>query len=111
MMNGVVIASSTLLDADQKAQLTYSKGTKIRYRMAFQPGFWVPPVIGGYLVEKALVADGTQILNRMEKYAQKHYGKSVSVNPTSKQSTESRLKARKAKEDIEAKRAKLNKSQ
>jgi len=64
MIDGIALPTATVF---------YSNGTKIRYRMVFQPDFWVPPVIGGYLVKKALVSDGTQILNRMEKYAQKHF--------------------------------------
>lgn len=70
VLDGVVLPSATVIDKDKAGQVIYSTGTKIRYRMVFQPGFWVPPVIGGYLVKKALVSDGTDILNRMERYAQ-----------------------------------------
>ena len=35
-------------------------GTRIRYRMEFEPDFWVPPLIGGYLVKKSLSKDGLE---------------------------------------------------
>jgi len=70
IVDGVVLSSETDVKTLEDKKVVYMQGTKIRYRMEFQPGFWVPPVIGGYLVKKSLVADGEQILNRMEKYAQ-----------------------------------------
>jgi len=63
----VVIPSENV--SESKAEEVKPLGTKIRYTMEFTPGFWVPPLIGDYLVRKALVSDGTQILNRMERYA------------------------------------------
>ncbi len=71
-VNGKALPSSQLFSDEESKSVKYTAGTKIRYRMTFQPDFWVPPIIGGYLVKKALVSDGTQILNRMEKYAHRH---------------------------------------
>lgn len=71
-LDGVVYPVNFEFAEQVKDKVTYSQGTKIRYRMKFHPDFWVPPLIGGYLVKKSMVADGTDILNRMEKYAQEH---------------------------------------
>jgi len=70
-LNNEAQFSSVKFTDEQKESVVYKQGTKIRYTMEFQPGFWVPPVIGGYLVKKAMVSDGTEILNRMEAYAHK----------------------------------------
>jgi hypothetical protein len=44
--------------------------TRIRYQMEFEPGFWVPPLIGGYMVKRSLAQDGIEIMSRMEAHAQ-----------------------------------------
>ena len=44
--------------------------TKINYKMEFEPGFWVPPLLGTYMIKKSLAQDGLEIVERMEKYAQ-----------------------------------------
>jgi hypothetical protein len=44
--------------------------TRIHYTLEFEPDFWVPPIIGGYLVKKSLSEDGVEILSRMEAHAQ-----------------------------------------
>lgn len=47
--------------------------TQIRYQMEFEPDFWVPPIIGGYIVKKSLSEDGLEIMTRMEAHAQGKY--------------------------------------
>ncbi len=44
--------------------------TQIDYKMEFEPGFWVPPLLGTYMIKKSLAKDGLEIVERMEKYAQ-----------------------------------------
>ncbi len=44
--------------------------TQIDYTMEFEPGFWVPPLLGAYIIKKSLAKDGLEIVERMEKYAQ-----------------------------------------
>ena len=44
--------------------------TQIDYSMEFEPGFWVPPLLGTYMIKKSLAKDGLEIVERMEKYAQ-----------------------------------------
>ena len=44
--------------------------TQIDYTMEFEPGFWVPPLLGAYIIKKSLAKDGLEMVERMEKYAQ-----------------------------------------
>ena len=44
--------------------------TQIDYKMEFEPDFWVPPILGTYIIKKSLAQDGLEIVERMEKYAQ-----------------------------------------
>jgi len=55
--------------ADASTQ-TRKKLTQIDYTMEFEPGFWVPPLLGTYMLKKSLAEDGLEIVERMEKYAQ-----------------------------------------
>jgi len=48
----------------------FTSFTKIEYAMEFEPGFWVPPLLGPYMIKKSLAKDGLEIVSRMEKYAQ-----------------------------------------
>ena len=47
--------------------------TQIRYQLEFEPDFWVPPIIGPYLVKKSLAEDGLEIITRMEAHAQGNF--------------------------------------
>jgi len=44
--------------------------TQVDYKMEFEPSFWVPPLLGTYMIKKSLAKDGLEIVERMEKYAQ-----------------------------------------
>lgn len=54
-------------DSNSKTKKTM---TQINYKMEFEPGFWVPPLLGTYMIKKSLAQDGLEIVERMEKYAQ-----------------------------------------
>lgn len=54
--------------------------TEVRYQMEFEPGFWVPPIIGGYIVKKSLSEDGIEIMTRMEAHAQGKYPLDLAKN-------------------------------
>jgi len=59
------------IQPDPKLTPTQQKSkTKIHYQMEFEPGFWVPPLIGGYMVKRSLAKDGIEIMSRMEAHAQ-----------------------------------------
>ena len=45
-------------------------GAIVDYKLEFQPKFWVPPVIGPYLVKRKLKTDGPDALLRIEQIAQ-----------------------------------------
>ena len=49
---------------------TEDDGTVIRYRAEFEPKFWVPPVIGPWLIRKTLESHGGDAINRIEALAQ-----------------------------------------
>ena len=42
----------------------------IHYRLEMEPGFWVPPLIGPYIMKKKLVDGATDAMQRVEKRAQ-----------------------------------------
>ena len=50
-------------------------GTLVRYTLEMEPGFWVPPAIGPYMIKRKLRSDGGEALNRIEAIAQ-DYGSS-----------------------------------
>ncbi len=45
-------------------------GTTVRYHLHMKPAFWVPPLIGPYMIQKNLGKKGTDALDRIEKIAQ-----------------------------------------
>ena len=45
-------------------------GTTVRYYLRMKPAFWVPPVIGPYMIQKKLGKKGDDALDRIEKIAQ-----------------------------------------
>lgn len=42
------------------------RGTRIRYRHEMEPDFWVPPVIGPWLIKRSLTANGEEAVERIE---------------------------------------------
>lgn len=45
-------------------------GTVLLYTFEMEPGFWVPPVIGPYVVKRTLRAGGREAIDRIEALAQ-----------------------------------------
>jgi hypothetical protein len=45
-------------------------GTLITYQLEMRPKFWIPPVIGPYVLKKKLRDDGAGALDRIEAIAQ-----------------------------------------
>ena len=39
------------------------------YDFEMEPGFWVPPIIGPYVIKRALKASGANAVNRIEAVA------------------------------------------
>lgn len=52
-------------------------GTSVRYKLAMEPGFWVPPAIGPYMIKRKLRSDGSEALNRIEAIAQDYRSSQV----------------------------------
>ncbi|WP_405225941.1 SRPBCC family protein [Lentisalinibacter sediminis] len=44
-------------------------GTEVHYRMEMEPGFWVPPLIGPYMMKRSFRSDAVEALNRIEALA------------------------------------------
>ena len=49
---------------------TADNGTIVRYELRMKPAFWIPPIIGPYLMKKKLRDDGSDAFNRIERIAQ-----------------------------------------
>jgi hypothetical protein len=45
-------------------------GTLVRYTLRMTPDFWVPPLIGPYVIKRKLGNDGIEALQRIERLAQ-----------------------------------------
>lgn len=45
-------------------------GTEVYYRMEMEPDFWVPPLIGPYIMKRSFRNDAVEALNRIEALAQ-----------------------------------------
>lgn len=45
-------------------------GTLITYRLEMRPKFWIPPVIGPYILKRKMRNDGVEALDRIEGIAQ-----------------------------------------
>jgi len=46
-------------------------GTQVIYRLEFEPGFWVPPLIGPMVIKRVLIDDGASAVDQIEIRAQK----------------------------------------
>jgi len=44
-------------------------GTKVVYKLEMEPDFWVPPIIGPYLLKRTLMEGGTRAISRIERLA------------------------------------------
>lgn len=47
-----------------------SRGTNVVYEMELEPAFWVPPVIGPWIIKRRLLRDGVDAVARIEGLAQ-----------------------------------------
>jgi hypothetical protein len=47
-----------------------SRGTHVVYEMELEPAFWVPPVIGPWIIKRRLLRDGVDAVARIEGLAQ-----------------------------------------
>ena len=47
-------------------------GTTVLYSLEMQPGFWVPPGIGPYMIKRKLSSDGGDALDRIEAIAREY---------------------------------------
>ena len=45
------------------------KGTIMIYDFEMEPGFWVPPIVGPYVIKRALRSNGNAAVNRIEALA------------------------------------------
>jgi hypothetical protein len=45
------------------------EGTILIYHFEMEPGFWVPPIIGPYVIKRALLSAGKRAVNRIEAVA------------------------------------------
>lgn len=45
-------------------------GTSVKYRLIMEPDFWVPPVVGPWVLKRTLMQGGTRAINRIERLAQ-----------------------------------------
>ena len=45
------------------------EGTLMIYNFEMEPGFWVPPIIGPYVIKRALRSGGSNAVNRIEAVA------------------------------------------
>ena len=43
-----------------------ANGTKVIYRLVMEPDFWLPPVVGPWVLERRLFEGGTRAVNRIE---------------------------------------------
>ena len=43
-----------------------ASGTKVIYRLVMEPDFWLPPVVGPWILKRRLFEGGTRAVNRIE---------------------------------------------
>lgn len=48
-----------------------NEGTRVLYEMQMKPKFWVPPIIGPYVIKRKIGRKGFEVLERIERYIQK----------------------------------------
>ncbi|MDJ0711267.1 MAG: hypothetical protein QNJ14_12785 [Woeseiaceae bacterium] len=50
-------------------------GTRVVYRLTMEPGFWVPPAIGPWMIKRKLLKDGASAIDRIEEVAREYAAK------------------------------------
>ena len=63
-------ASDFLISNESWTFAAEQGGTVVVYRLLMQPKFWVPPVIGPYLIKRKFKNDGGDAIDRIEEIAQ-----------------------------------------
>ena len=48
---------------------TKGEGTLLKYEFEMEPGFWVPPIVGPYVIKRALRSGGRDAVDRIEALA------------------------------------------
>ena len=56
-------------------------GTLVRYEIELEPDFWVPPVIGPWMIKRRLVSGGADAVARIEDLAQQITLRPVAATP------------------------------
>ncbi|MGH8495200.1 MAG: SRPBCC family protein [Gammaproteobacteria bacterium] len=57
------------------------QGTRVRYSLELEPDFWVPPVIGPWLIKRSLTRNGEEAVARIELLALERASARVGVRP------------------------------
>ena len=61
---------SDFRQADEVWEFTEEDGgTRVIYRLTMQPGFWVPPAIGPWMIKRKLRKEGGEAIDRIEEVA------------------------------------------
>lgn len=50
-------------------------GTNVVYKLEMDPDFWVPPVVGPWILKRTLMEGGTNAVNRIERIARRESGR------------------------------------
>lgn len=76
-LSGMIIISTTLPDksdvdyAHARWKITSEDGlTRVRFNADLKPSFWIPPLIGPPLIERALRNEALDVIDGLEKLAQ-----------------------------------------
>ncbi len=49
-----------------------AEGTRVVYHLEMEPDFWVPPIVGPWLLQRRLARGGAAAVDRIERLAQEH---------------------------------------
>ncbi len=55
------------------------EGTNVVYMLEMEPDFWVPPVVGPWILKRTLMQGGTTAVNRIERLARQASGRPVAA--------------------------------
>jgi hypothetical protein len=55
-------------------------GTKVVFQLEFEPDFWVPPIIGPFVIRKLLIKDGESAVQEIEAMARRRESPAGSVD-------------------------------
>ena len=67
-MRRYFLTSEVCFDTDIES--LYVEHTVVKYNFEFEPKFWIPPLIGPYVMQKNLKNDSVRALYRIEALAQ-----------------------------------------